>query len=200
MAFYVWAALAAGLMALPIEVDVELDKVRTLGAHIRFKAAGASLGWTFALEKNADGYCLNVRKENSSNWHTHALFQMHGAHNAPAALAPAIKAALKHIMRNIAVRKLAIRARLGLGDAAASAMAAGLVCILAAGLCAVSDAPPEIDVQPDYAHTAFVLHAQGIFCLRLGHIIGAGLAGAGRFCKEALMQWTGKAILPRLRA
>ena len=103
-------------------------------------------------------------------------------------------------MRNVDARKLGVKARLGLGDAAASAMAAGIMCILAAGFCAVADAPPEIDVQPDYAHRTFVLRAQGMFCLRLGHIIGAGLAGAGEFCKEAFRRWIGRTILPRLKA
>ena len=195
MAVYLWAMAAAVLMALPIELDVELNINRAPGARVRVNIAGITVEYIMALRHGEDGFVLEYKRANSSRSHTRTLAQMHESRPALDAAMPAIKAGARHIMRNVDARKLGVQARLGLGDAAASAMAAGIMCILAAGFCAVADTPPEIDVQPDYAHRTFVLRAQGMFCLRLGHIIGAG-----QFCKEAFRRWIGRTILPRLKA
>ena len=102
---------------------------------------------------------------------------------------PAAKAAAAHLLRNVRTERVGISMRLGTGDAALSALLCGLAGMVAGGLCAVAGVRPDVDIQPDHAHTTFILSARGMFSMRAGHIIGAGIMAAIEFGKGELQRW-----------
>ena len=184
MAVYLWAMAAAVLMALPIELDVELNINRAPGARVRVNIAGITVEYIMALRHGEDGFVLEYKRANSSRSHTRTLAQMHESRPALDAAMPAIKAGARHIMRNVDARKLGVQARLGLGDAAASAMAAGIMCILAAGFCAVADAPPEQTCSPTMRTARLYCARKACFACDWGILSAQGLRVQANFARR----------------
>ena len=60
MAVYLWAMAAAVLMALPIELDVELNINRAPGARVRVNIAGITVEYIMALRHGEDGFVLEL--------------------------------------------------------------------------------------------------------------------------------------------
>lgn len=79
------------------------------------------------------------------------------------------------VLRCIESGIIALRVRIGLDDAAATAMTAGAIRSAAAGIMAYLgiQIPSEIRVEPDFGKAGFVMHAHGVFAIKPGDAIGA---------------------------
>jgi len=102
-----------------------------------------------------------------------------------------IRSYLINALRSKQFERVALHLRLGLGDACATAVAAGTVHALACALLAAAGDPriSELRVTPDFAQAGLCAHMTGIFSCRLGDIMLAALRPARRKRKEGL-KWT----------
>lgn len=84
------------------------------------------------------------------------------------------------IKRTLCIKRLSVRARIGLSDAAATGLAVGfgyaeiykLIALLA---CIFTMEQPEVTLTPDFDHEVFDWELNGIIKTRLAHIIFTGL-------------------------
>lgn len=189
MAFYIIAALIAGILALPLDVAAEVRWRDAPGARLRVRLAGLTVYYDALVSRRDGDYVLDIRREHARRGHSRTLSQLRSSGVPLRPALSGLRAGLALIRRNVRVDKLALRLRIGTGDAALSALLCGATLILAAALCASADVPPEVDVEPDFQERAFSLNARGMFSLRAGHIIGAGVVAAGEFCKGAFIEW-----------
>ncbi len=197
MAGFIVAAALIALLALSLEVEAELTVRRSVRARVRVALGGAGIALRCELRRVDGALALAVRRDGGARERVFALQRAGGA--APQ-LKPALHAAALRLMRDVRVQRVGLSARLGAGDAAVSALLCGMVGILAAGLCAVANVRPELDVQPDFERVEFSLDARGMFSARVGHIIGAGLAGIAEFFKGEYGRWKTQWALTRSRA
>lgn len=189
MAFYIAAALIAGIMALPLDITAELGVEHGARLRLRVQLAGWTVYYYGDVKRGGSDYELSLRRGEAGRSHTRTLAQLRNG-RIPLHLAlPAAKAGAVLLMKNVVTRRTALRMRLGVGDAALSALLCGVAGILATALCAAADVRPEIDIRPDYEKALCRMRAEGMFSLRVGHIIGAGLTAIGEYCKGAFMEW-----------
>ena len=87
--------------------------------------------------------------------------------------------------------RLDVRVRLGLGEAHATAMAAGAVRASASALLASMGVPlwGEMRVAPDFAAPGFLLSARCIFSFTPGDIMVAALGAAGKKLRKEGFTW-----------
>ena len=92
-------------------------------------------------------------------------------------------------LKNLRPDRFALWGRLGLGDAAATALACGALRALAAAL-GLRAREAEIDLAPDFASGTPRVAVQGMLRARVGHIIVAAARGQTMNAKERFIQWT----------
>lgn len=189
MAFYIIAAFIAGILALPLDVAAEVKWRDAPGARLRVRLAGFTVYYDAVVSRREGDYVLNIRREHAKHGHSRKLSQLRSSGVPVRPALSGLRAGLALIKRNVRMDKLALRLRIGTGDAALSALVCGAALIAVTALCASADVPPEVDVEPDFQNRAFSMHARGMFSLRAGHIIGAGIVAAGEFCKGAFVEW-----------
>ena len=90
-------------------------------------------------------------------------------------------------LRRVAFERIRLRGRVGLGDAAATAMACGMVQALAGGL---FGGAADVDVAPDFDAVAPRVALQGMLRARSGQIIIAAARGAMEIISGRIAQWT----------
>lgn len=196
MTGYVFAAALIALLALEVEVEAELSVGRSVSARARVGLSGARL-IELKIGRVDGALALIVRLPGSRRAHVRALG---GSGGTPGWLKPALRAGGARLRRDVRIRRIGLSARLGAGDAALSALLCGLVNMLAAGLCAAANVRPELDVRPEFEREEFTVSASGMLSARVGHIIGAGLAGMAEYLKGAFDRWKTQLALTRSRA
>lgn len=197
MTGYIVAATLIALLALSLDVEAELAVHRSVSARVRIAIGGVGLTLMAELRRVDGGLAVAVRRAGGGREYVRALG---GGSGAPEQLRPALRTGVQRLMRDVRVERLGLSARLGAGDAAMSALLCGVVGILASGLCAAANVRPELDVQPDFEQVEFSMDAKGMFSARVGHIIGAGLAGMAEYFKGAFERWKTQLALTRSRA
>ena len=197
MTGYIVAATLIALLALSLDVEAELAVHRAVRARMRVALGGVGLTLHIELRRQDGGLVVAIRRAGGGREHVRALG---GGGGAPEQLKPALRTGARRLMRDVRVERLGLSARLGAGDAAMSALLCGVVGILASGLCAVANVRPELDVQPDFELVEFSMDVRGMFSARIGHIIGAGLAGIAEYFKGAFDRWKTQLALTRSRA
>lgn len=83
---------------------------------------------------------------------------------------------IKQTLSRIRVRELCLNVRLGVGDAAVSAVLIGLVCIIYGQICSFLCYDGDGEITPDYNSETVIGDFSGIFSLCIADIIYAGFA------------------------
>ena len=85
---------------------------------------------------------------------------------------------LRRLLRAGTAEYFSVYARIGLGDACTTAMAAGSVRAAGTALLACAGLPCMLRVEPDYRSACFCLTAEGIFAVCPGDIVFAAIKAA----------------------
>jgi len=87
------------------------------------------------------------------------------------------------VLKAVALERLEVDVTVGMGDAALTAEACGLLLVVLDAVRALTGAAGRVRVTPDFSRRTLSGEARGILRLRLGHIMKAALAfilrGAG---------------------
>ena len=105
---------------------------------------------------------------------------------------PALLKISRGILGSIRVDALRIQGRVGLPDAAQTALACGFARAAegALGAC-VGPGAVRFSVNPDFSGGGIELVLWGMFSVRAGHIILGALNGAWKILSRRIQQWTG---------
>ena len=175
---YLAAALTFGfyLSAVPVKFALILRMASQPG----FGAGTSAFEGRFALRR-AEARARGERK--------HLPWRQAGADLEKYKLAADIA---RRFVRDAKLEALHARGRIGLADAARTALACGMFRAAGAALGAyLGPGAVRFDVEPDYAGGGCEIALWGIFSIRLGHIIRGALAGAIESLTRRVRNWTG---------
>ena len=98
---------------------------------------------------------------------------------------------LRAVLKTIRWGVISVRIRLGTGDAAATAVAAGMIqsLIKAAFSAAGASGFSEVSVFPDFAKPCAVLNARCIFSFSFGDVMGAAVRAAVKKTRKEGFKW-----------
>ena len=187
--FWVWlafiAALFAMICALTIDIEARVD-INRQGAltlivsidRIRLRRVFVFLfedmhGWTFARDEKQQ-FSVALLVEQIRNFF---------------ALMRGIRRARRYMTRHMRVRKLALSARLGLGDAELTALACGLCMSLLYAVGGVVHRKPKMDIRPDFGDVKILCAFSCMVSVGIGHIMVAALLGALQYLKRSVKIW-----------
>lgn len=200
MAFYIALAALLTLLALPLEVSAELVMGETQGMRIAASLAGLKAEFMLRLVKADGAYAVEFRRGRKPVCVRTISDIKRQSKAVQTDMSGAIKLGAARLMRYIRVERAAFYIKLGVGDAAAGAILCGVIEILISGVCAAAGVRPEIELKPDFENMIFAASAEGIFRVKVGHIIGAALAGMAEYCREVFTKWKTQKALIRSRA
>ena len=166
MNVYFWMFGIAGLLAVPMTLQVTLRAGNGLHYHVRLRAAGLPLA-----QKDEQGE--EAEEKVFSRQTARGLFSLDGKMVWPLIHQGHLVRAVK-VMR---LEKLHVRIRLSFQDAAATAVSFAAVRTLVQTLlsCAQTTLPLEGRVEMNYAAQGSEVLVRGIFSARLGSLLAAAL-------------------------
>jgi len=165
------------LMAVPVELALQLRTAPAPG----FGAGAALFEGRFAL-KSAEKRMIGEKK--------HLPWRQFSTYLEKIRRFPALFHALRYAFSHLELRQLCIRGRIGMQDAAATALICGCGEAIGSALNALPACRPmELRLEPDFSGSGIQLQLSGMVSIRAGHIICTALIGAVYSIKERISQW-----------
>lgn len=171
-----------------------------LALRIHIGAEAAVRGTEASLSLNVGALGLRLHVDGELRREAKGLALRIGQGNAPLRLSRPTKAQTQHMRRLwpyalAAIRAgrfegLALQVRLGLGDAAQTALAAGaLRALLSALLAALGGGLPcMLRIVPDFKGTGLEAHGQGVFLFQAGDVMAAVMRAALKRARKEDME------------
>ena len=174
------------LMALRVHIQADVSICgENSGLSLSAGAAGVELRFDGVLRRGENGFFLHLTPRYSAPLHF----------SAPAKLrVRKLRMAWPYWLAAVRAGRLeqaALDARLGLQDAAQTAMATGSVRALLSALlaCLGSEAPCDLHITPDFGGVGLVAHARCIFSCQAGDIMFAVIKTAVRKTRREGFGW-----------
>ena len=180
--------IAAVYLLLALRVRLQADaSICGAGSSLSLAvgAAGVELRFDGVLRRGEDGFFLHIAPRYGAPLHFSKPAKLHVRR---------LRIARPYLLAAVRAGRLeqaALCARLGFGDAAWTAVAAGSVraLLLALRACLGSNVPCELHITPDFGGVGLVAHARCIFSCQAGDIMFAVIKTAVRKTRREGFGW-----------